>query len=170
MFPVNRAGAALAQRTARRFAMGILLLNAISASRSDSPALAPARGAHAGADLTVTAAEFRNKKGHARFALFTTEDSWLNGDKAFRVAVAAIDSTAVTTVFHDLPPGVYAASVFHDEDDNGKLDMRYLPFPKLLEGAGVSNNATRRFGPPRWRDATFTVADTAAAITIVLRY
>ena len=58
-------------------------------------------------------------------------------------------------VFDNVEPGEYALTVLHDENGNGKLDTNLLGMPK--EGYGVSNNAFRRFGPPRFREAKITV-------------
>ncbi|MEM9649556.1 MAG: DUF2141 domain-containing protein, partial [Bacteroidota bacterium] len=51
--------------------------------------------------------------------------------------------------------GDYAISVYHDENNNGKLD-KYLGFyPK--EVYGCSNQARGNYGPPKWKDAKFTI-------------
>ena len=169
MSPVYHRLGARARRVAYGGVLGALLFASSAAPRPIPGAVQHAPHRRATANLTVTAAEFRNRTGHARFALYTVEDSWLDNEKAFRVATVSIESTTVKTVFRDLTPGVYAAAVFHDENDNGKLDMRYFPFPKPREGAGVSNNH-RRLGKPRWSDATFTLPDTGATIVISLAY
>jgi len=132
--------------------------------------VAPATEAERGVALSITASGFRNTKGRAIIALYASSEAWLKSDKALRVETATIDGPSVTVRFIDLQPGVYAASAIHDENDNGKLDMRYFPVPRPSEGAGVSNNGRKRFGPPSWEDATFVLPDSAYAITINLRY
>ena len=66
----------------------------------------------------------------------------------------------------DLPPGRYAASVYLDENDNGKLDSGLFGIPK--EPVGASNNPRRRMGPPRFEDCTFTMASSTLSIPIQL--
>ena len=51
--------------------------------------------------------------------------------------------------------GVYAVSVFHDENGNGKLDTGFMGIPS--EGFGASNDAPEKFGPPKYADARFAV-------------
>ena len=53
-------------------------------------------------------------------------------------------------MFTDLPAGVYAVSVFHDENMNQKLDKNFVGVPK--EEYGASNNrGSERKKRVRWR-------------------
>ncbi|OYY67124.1 MAG: hypothetical protein B7Y49_00445 [Sphingomonas sp. 28-62-11] len=56
-------------------------------------------------------------------------------------------------VFRDVKEGRYAVALWHDVDDDGKLDTNFLGIPR--EPVGSSNNAKGRFGPPKFRDAAF---------------
>jgi uncharacterized protein (DUF2141 family) len=49
----------------------------------------------------------------------------------------------------------FAISVFHDENDGGKLDANALGIPR--QGVGVSNNRFRSLGPGTFEDAKFAV-------------
>lgn len=159
--------AARARRYAPTFA---LLISAAAPSHSNTaPADGPGRSL-AGVTLSITATGFRSIKGQAIIALYSSPESWLKSEKALHVQAVRIDSTSVTVRFADLAPGIYAASAIHDENENGKLDMRYFPIPRPRGGAGVSNNARRTLGPPAWDAARFTLPDSAYAVTIVLRY
>ena len=55
--------------------------------------------------------------------------------------------------FEGVPFGTYALKVFHDENDNGKLDTNFVGMPK--EAFGFSNDAMGRFGPPDFDAASF---------------
>lgn len=66
----------------------------------------------------------------------------------------------------DLPPGRYAASVYLDENDNGKLDSGFLGIPK--EPVGASNNPRHRMGPPRFEDCIFTMNSSNLSLPIQL--
>jgi uncharacterized protein (DUF2141 family) len=125
--------------------------------------------AHAVA-LSVMATGFKNTKGKAIFALYASSEAWLKTEKALHVETVPITGDSVTVVFRDVMPGVYGASVIHDENGNGKLDMRWLPVPRPREGAGVSRDARKKFGPPSWDDAKFALSDSSYAITIKLQY
>ncbi|CAM4237921.1 DUF2141 domain-containing protein [Gillisia limnaea] len=96
---------------------------------------------------------FDSNKGAAFIGLYNTEDSFLENEyKGKEVEIK--DKKAIFT-FKDIPDGIYAVSVFHDEDDNGELTTNFLGIPK--ESYGASNNAKGTFGPPKWENAKFEV-------------
>lgn len=125
---------------------------------------------HGTLSLTISVTGFRSEKGQAIVALYTSKESWLKSDRALRSRTLKIAGSSVTVVFDSLEAGTYAASAIHDENANGKLDMRYFPVPGPREGAGVSNNARKALGPPSWDDAKFTLSDGAKSIEFSIRY
>jgi uncharacterized protein (DUF2141 family) len=120
--------------------------------------------------VVVTARGFRSTKGQALVALYSSKDGWLKLDRAVKVIKAKIDGDKLTVTLPEISTGVYAVSVTHDENSNGKLDMRWFPFPWPDEGAGVSNDATATIGPPSYNDARFTLGDNGANISLKIRY
>ena len=94
---------------------------------------------------------FENNMGNAMIALYNSEDSFLSN--RFKSDVLVIENYRVEAIFSEIPDGVYAISVYHDEDSNGKLNMVMGFYPS--EATGTSNNAPARFGPPKWEDAKF---------------
>ncbi len=85
----------------------------------------------------------------------------------WKARVAAQKGTVVATIT-GVPPGVYAAQAFHDENDNGKLERSLLGLPR--EAMGFSNDAPMRMGPPRFESAAFTVSGDLVAIGFSLKY
>ena len=73
----------------------------------------------------------------------------------------------VQLVFEDLPAGDYAVSVMHDANKNGELDKTAIGIPK--EGFGFSNNVLGRFGPPKFKEAKFTMP-LEKTLVITLKY
>ncbi len=69
--------------------------------------------------------------------------------------------------FDDLPSGDYAVALFHDENDNGRLD-RVAGIP--TEGVGFSNNPRLIFGPPRFVESSFAVTDLPIDETVRVKY
>jgi len=67
-----------------------------------------------------------------------------------------------------LPPGVYAVSVFHDENMNQKLDKNFVGVPK--EGYGDSNNPKKKMGPPSFEETKFQLSATEQSTEIKLMY
>lgn len=61
--------------------------------------------------------------------------------------------------------GRFAVKVFHDENNNQKLDTNLVGFPK--EKWGVSNNVKAKLGPPDFKKMLFEVGDnTSIAINL----
>jgi len=66
----------------------------------------------------------------------------------------------------DLPPGNYAASVYLDQNNNGKLDSGLFGIPK--EPIGASNNPRHRMGPPHFGECVFTMTSSPLSLSIQL--
>lgn len=71
--------------------------------------------------LFVTANGFEGTRGRAIVAVYANKESWLKIDKAYRVQNIAIAGPTVVARFPEMPPGVYAVSVIHDANSNGKI-------------------------------------------------
>jgi uncharacterized protein (DUF2141 family) len=78
---------------------------------------------------------------------------------------AAVGSQSI--VFTQLVPGRYAVIVFHDENDNGRLDENSWGVP--TEGYGFSNNAEGFLSSPSFDAAGVTLdgADDGIAISLI---
>ena len=74
----------------------------------------------------------------------------------------------VSITFHDLPPGRYAVTAFHDENNNGKLDRDATGLPS--EGYGVSNDARELLSPPYWDKASFELGSEAKTVVVKIEY
>lgn len=61
---------------------------------------------------------------------------------------------AITVHFPQVEEGTYAAAVFHDENENGQLDM-FEGRPVPLEGVAFSNDAFANAGVPSFEQARF---------------
>jgi uncharacterized protein (DUF2141 family) len=65
-----------------------------------------------------------------------------------------------------VPAGSYAVVVFHDENDNGKIDRSVLGIPR--EDYGFSNNPKLLLRKPTFDEARFAVDAQDATIAIRL--
>jgi len=115
-------------------------------------------------DIVVNISNIDNDKGKIMIGLYASEGTWLgNPEKGF---IGKIEEGVSTATFANITPGVYAVSIFHDENDNNELDMNFMGIPK--EDNGCSNNASGFFGPPKWKDAKFELKDKTEIINIKL--
>jgi uncharacterized protein (DUF2141 family) len=120
-------------------------------------------------ELTVTIFNFRNNQGQVSVALYNREDAFPKyPEKALKIVLAPISDKKSIVIFKSLPPGVYAISVFHDENKNGKMDSNFFGIPK--EGVGASNDAKGHLGPPHYKDAKFNFTGNAQSVIINLFY
>ena len=86
--------------------------------------------------------------------------------KACQLASSKVAGNVVTLRFADVPLGTYAVTVYHDVNDNQKLDTNWVGIPK--EPVAISNNAKGRIGPPKWKDASFELREATKELTVSL--
>jgi uncharacterized protein (DUF2141 family) len=107
--------------------------------------------ASAAQDLIVVIKNVNDRPGTLMVGLFDSGKTFLK--KAMRGEKIKAKSGTVRAVFKDVKAGEYAISVFHDADEDGKLDTNFIGIPK--EGVGASNDAMGTFGPPSYEKAKF---------------
>jgi uncharacterized protein (DUF2141 family) len=115
--------------------------------------------------LTVEITGIKNNKGSIIVAIFDNEKDFLKKDMVHR-KTAAVANGIARVRFEGLAPGTYAASVIHDENDNGKLDTNMVGIPR--ESFGFSNNPKVTFGPPGYKTAGFELKNEPKEISIRL--
>lgn len=122
----------------------------------------------AGVPVTVVVEGFKTTTGACKMLVFAVRKGF-PGDPAKAVAVVsgAIDGAAARFSL-TLSSGVYAVSVFHDENANGRLDTTW--YGKPTEGYGTSNDPPARTGPPSFAASCVTIDGTAREIRIRLKY
>ena len=104
-------------------------------------------------DVTVIISNLKSNNGKVFVALHNSESTFL--EKGIKSDIKKIENNSCTVTFKDLPNGIYAISMFHDENNNKKMDTNFMGIPK--EDYGCSNNAKGFMGPPKWKDAKFEI-------------
>jgi uncharacterized protein (DUF2141 family) len=127
-------------------------------------ALAAPFAAHA-ADLVVHVANVKSDQGQVRVALYDNADAFLK--RPLRAAEARADKAGTTLVFHDVAPGEYGFAVYHDANDNGRMDRNLLGIP--TEPIAFSNDAQGRMGPPAFDAVKLAVPAAGLDTTVTLR-
>ena len=113
--------------------------------------------------ITVTISGMKSDKGAVYIALYNSEKDFLK--KSFKGKIVKVSAKKATAVFKNIENGIYAISVFHDENNNKKLDTKIFGIPK--EPIGMSNGATGFMGPPKYKDSKFSVTkDITIAIKV----
>jgi uncharacterized protein (DUF2141 family) len=116
-------------------------------------------------DLEVIVKNIKNGKGTLMIGLFNSEKTFKK--EVWKGERPKAQAGELKVIFKDVPPGDYAVSVFHDENENGKIDMNFMGIPS--EGFGFSNDAMGTFGPPSFEKAK-VVIPAGKAITLTLKY
>ena len=138
-----------------------------------SPLAAPAHGA----DLRVVVEEIGSPAGTIVAGLYDTAESYRQAvrksskvlvNDAMRLAGISLRPTgrAQTIVFADLPPGLYAVVVFHDENDDSQFNKGM--FGRPMEPYGISNNPYAFGAPPDFAAAAVRLGDRDEIIRITL--
>jgi uncharacterized protein (DUF2141 family) len=109
--------------------------------------------------LTIKVENLRNSKGVVQYAIYNKDGSIPDEKykRYFRKGIAKISKNRSTLTFNDLPAVKYAVSILHDENENGKIDKKFLvPLPS--EGVGISNyESIGLFNRPNFSKASFRV-------------
>jgi uncharacterized protein (DUF2141 family) len=123
-------------------------------------------GAAAQGRIIVTIANLTSDKGVCKTCLFDNADSFVGNGSAFKCANLKIQNKIAVFVFDAVPTGIYAIAVFHDENNNNKMDKNFLGIPK--EGYGASKNKLPFASAPTFRDNQFEVS-AASNLNISIR-
>ena len=87
--------------------------------------------------------------------------------RAVKALSIPVSGTSVLARMGTLPFGTYAVSIYHDRNENGRLD-RY-PFGAPKEPYGFSNNARAVFSAPPFSKAAFALNISNEQINVRVR-
>lgn len=121
-------------------------------------------GAAAAADLTVRITGLHPVRGNLHAALYDRPETFPKPKGMAEDIITPVTGRTAEVTFKNIPAGVYALAVFHDENLNGRFDQGLFGFP--LEGFAFSNGAKPGLSAPDFEDAAFAAGpgDTAAEI------
>jgi uncharacterized protein (DUF2141 family) len=102
--------------------------------------------------LTVTVHGIENDKGSILLALFDNARDFSKKKVRQHKGSVVAKFPTVTYIFKDIPIGIYAVAIYHDKNNNMKLDTKLLGIP--VEGYGFSNNVRGVFGSPKFIKAS----------------
>jgi uncharacterized protein (DUF2141 family) len=105
-------------------------------------------------DIAVRVSNVKKVKGWVMGALFPAKKGFPAGlDHASMLTYAPAEYGRTELKFPGVPYGEYAIAVFHDANQDGKFNRFLGVIP--AEQYGASNNAVRKFGPPKYERARF---------------
>ena len=101
--------------------------------------------------LSVKISGFPSDKGKAMIAVYNKAEQFPEGKRIHEAVVEVKNGEAHLSI--PLERGKYALAVFHDANNNKKLDKNILGIP--TESYGFSRNAKASFSAPSFSDAAF---------------
>lgn len=109
--------------------------------------------------VKVSISGFRANTGRLYVSIYKDQESFLKIGKetATHIVRVSKNDSVAETCFSGLAPGWYAIALYHDEDDNGKMNSGLFGIP--LEPYGLSNNFRPKFSYPRFNQCSFYVSE-----------
>lgn len=118
--------------------------------------------------LSLNIKDIKEAKGSLRIAVFNHEEDFLNAEKAVFAKIIAVKDTANHQLtIENLKAGEYAVAIFHDKNDNGRLDTNWLGIP--TEPYAFSNDAGKKWRKPSFEDAKITLDENGIIVELRLR-
>lgn len=99
--------------------------------------------------LIVNVKKFKNNEGLS-YAMLQDPTK-----KLLQQQWTKIEKNETQVIFKNLKSGKYAVRLYHDENNNKKMDTGFLGIPK--ESWGCSNDVKPHFAAPKFEDMIFTL-------------
>ena len=97
--------------------------------------------------LTIEVTNIATIQGSIKACLVNKEADFLS--KCLYAEMVKVGDNSTLIHFNQIEPGNYSVSLYHDKDNNGKLNTGgWFNLPK--EPYGFSNNPSTFFGPPKF--------------------
>jgi len=105
-------------------------------------------------ELQVNITNVKNNKGNIYLSIYKNPNNFLDRNKAYKNIKLKAKKNLSYSI--NLDKGIYAISLFHDENSNGIIDRNFFHFP--IEGYGFSTNPFL-LGKPTFNDAEFPLKE-----------
>jgi len=118
--------------------------------------------------IHLTVQHIQSPEGSIDIGIFNSENSFLEDGKEMETySIPVNDTKDISISFPSLPYGTYSIAIYHDVNDNGKLDTNLFGIPK--EPYGFSNNARSKWGAPKYEIARFELKEAEMATSIKVK-
>jgi uncharacterized protein (DUF2141 family) len=117
--------------------------------------------------LTIKILNIKTVSGQIRIGFYNSASSFPAENKTcFNKIVKPKNIGEISIPFTDIPYGTYAIAIYHDKNENKKLDKNLVGYPK--EPFAFSNNFKPLISAPKFSDCSFEFSKTNKIITIKL--
>jgi len=101
--------------------------------------------------IKVEVSNINNEKGVIYIGIYNNPTTFPKADVVFEKRIKA-KKTTISHSFENVKTGNYAVAIYHDEDENGKINRYFFGMPS--EQYGFSRNPSV-FGLPKYEDCSF---------------
>ncbi|WP_163323347.1 DUF2141 domain-containing protein [Draconibacterium mangrovi] len=102
--------------------------------------------------LIVTVPNINPLKGEIQVSVYDNDESFLKENEEYKIYRFKVEEAKGRVVINDLPEIEYALIIYHDENDNKKMDKSIIGMPK--EGYGFSKNVKPGLSRPDFKDCS----------------
>jgi len=117
--------------------------------------------------VTVVVEDITFESGSVNIGIFDTDSTFQSKQEPYAEASASVSDTSNIKAIIELPPGIYAIAVYHDENEDNQLNKKKMGIPE--EGVGFSGTIKSKIRPPKFKEASFHLKNDTT-IYIALRY
>ncbi|MGL5871880.1 MAG: DUF2141 domain-containing protein [Xenococcaceae cyanobacterium] len=119
--------------------------------------------------ITVQIDGLKEAKGQICFSLFASSKGFPDSSgNALQAQCILVAERSPRLTIENLNVGNYALAVFHDANQDGKLNRNFLGIPS--EGFGFSQNPVIQTGPPKFQESAVLITGTKTNLQVQLRY
>jgi len=116
--------------------------------------------------LTINITGFESDEGFAMISVVNSQKGF-DESVSYRKFKCRIKDGRVAQLVENLEFGEYGVKIFHDKNENGKIDTRMFGIP--VERYGFSNNARGKFEPPKYEEVKFMFEKHEMAISVEVK-
>ncbi|MGD1841238.1 MAG: DUF2141 domain-containing protein [Thermonemataceae bacterium] len=121
--------------------------------------------------IRVEVVGLKNNKGKVLLSLFNKQGAKVFPESvkgAYKSVQLVIEGQKAFATFEQVPHGDYAIALFHDENNNRKIDKNFLGVPQ--EGYAFSNNYHPLITSPSFKKANFTLNRSSKTLRLKMIY
>jgi uncharacterized protein (DUF2141 family) len=117
--------------------------------------------------LLIKVSNIQLEKANIRIALYNNAESFTSETKMYLSnEIKTSTSKDLLISFDEIPYGTYAIALYQDKNNNKKLDLNFVGYPK--EPFGFSNNFKPLLSSPSFSDCAFVFSKANSTISIKL--
>lgn len=116
--------------------------------------------------LRVIIDNLSTNEGEVEIGVYTPENKFPDEKDKFKKYRFKPKDLLIDILLNDLPYGELALAVYHDENNNGKIDKNFIGIP--TEPYAFSNNVKPKFKAPSFTDCKFNYNETEHEVRISL--